>query len=96
MKQLDQPPSTQFDLDAIGLEVDAAEKGYQHSAGLVGRHGHKLFCDLAGARDQVLLLGAVSMFVADDIEDCSLIRKEGAKPVDHKALEIAGGDATSV
>ena len=36
------------------------------------------------------------MVVANGIEDCPLIDKKRAKPVDHQALEIAGGNAAAL
>jgi hypothetical protein len=51
---------------------------------------------LATARDQAFLTGTVGMFIANSVEDCALIRKEGAKPVDHQVLEIGGRDASSL
>jgi hypothetical protein len=51
MKQFNQAQPTHFDLDAIGLEVDAADECHQHRAGLVRRHGWKLVCKLATASD---------------------------------------------
>ena len=76
MKQLNQTPSTHFDLDAIRLEVDAVEERHQHGAGLVRRHGWNLFSNLATARDQALLVSAIGMFIANGIKDCALIRQE--------------------
>jgi hypothetical protein len=95
-EQLDQPPGADIDLDAIRLDVDAVDKRHQQGPDLVGSHGHNLSCDLAATRDQALQVSTIGMFIANGIENGPLIRKEGAKPVDDLALEIAGGDAASV
>jgi hypothetical protein len=95
-EQLDQPPGADIDLDAIRLDVDAVDKRHQQGPDLVGSHGHNLSCDLPATRDQALRVSAIRMFIANGIENRPLIRKEGAKPVDHLALEIAGGDAASL
>jgi hypothetical protein len=52
-------------------------------AGLVRRHGWKLFGNLATTRDQALLVSAVGVLSAGGIENSPLIRQKGAKPVDH-------------
>jgi len=69
MKQLDQAPPMHFDLDAIGLEVDAGNQRHQHGADVVRRHGWKLFGNLATTRDQELLAIAFGMLFTDGIKD---------------------------
>ena len=96
MKQPNQTSPTHFDLDAIRLEVDADEESNQHGAGLVRRHSWNLFGNLATTRDQALLVSAIGMFIANGIENCPLIGKKSAKPIDHQALEITGRDAAAI
>ena len=52
----------------------------------------EFFCDLATTTDQPVLARPISVFIADDIEDRSLIGKEGSKPGDHQVLKIGRRD----
>ena len=79
-KQRDQAPPTDIDLDAIGSDVDAAEECDQHGSSLVWREPPESFRDLAATLDQAVLSSSISVFIADRVEDCSLIGKEGSKP----------------
>jgi hypothetical protein len=58
-------------------------------AGLVRRHGWKLFGNLATTRDQALLVSAVGVLSAGGIENSALIRQKGAKPVDYQRIVSA-------
>ena len=63
---------------------------------LVWRQPSESFCNLAATTDQPILPGPISVFIADRIENCSLIAKEGAKPGDHQVLKIGRRDPPPV
>ena len=96
IKELEEEAPTDSDLDAIGLDVDATDKCNYHGSNLVSREASEFFCNLATTLDQPVLSNSVDVFIADGIEDCPLIGKEGSKPGDHKVLEVAGWDAPSL
>ena len=93
-KQRSKTTSAETDLDAIGLDVDAASSAMSVAlTGLVP--GLQVLRNLTTALDQPALVSPMR-FIANGIEDCPLIGKKGAKPVDHQALEIAGRDAAAL
>jgi hypothetical protein len=95
-EQLNQAAPADRDLDAIASDVDPAKECHQHRSSLVRRHGRKLFCDLAATSDQPVLSSPISVSIANGIEDCSLIGKEGSQFADDEVLEIASRDPPSL
>jgi hypothetical protein len=89
-EQLEKATLTDIDLDAIWSDVYAAEQCHQHCSNLVWRHGSEFVCNLAATTDQPVLSSPISVFIADDIEDRSLIGEEGLESGDDQALKIGG------